>query len=223
MPTQVVVFDVNETLSDMSPLAGRFADLGAPPQVAATWFAAVLRDAFALTVAGSSARFATIADAQVRAVLHGYELDRSVDAAVEHVLGGFAELTLHPDVVDGVRALAAAGVRMVTFSNGAAAVAERLLRDAGIRDAVEAVLSVEDAGVWKPAAGSYRYVARTCGVEPAELLMVAVHPWDLDGAARAGLATAWLDRDGAPYPAYCTPPDHVVGTVAELVGAARPV
>jgi 2-haloacid dehalogenase len=75
---------------------------------------------------------------------------------------------------------------------------------------------VEDAGVWKPAPGSYGFVARTCGVEPAELLMVAVHPWDLDGAARAGLSTAWLDRDSAPYPAYCTAPDHVVGTVAQL-------
>ena len=39
MSTQVVVFDVNETLSDMAPLAGRFADLGAPPGLAATWFA----------------------------------------------------------------------------------------------------------------------------------------------------------------------------------------
>ena len=150
-------------------------------------------------------------------VLHGDELDRPVDAAVAHVLGGVAELAVHPDVVAGVRALAATGVRLVTFSNGVrAAVAERLLAATGIRDAFEAVLSVEDAGVWKPAPGSYGYVARTCGVEPAELLMVAVHPWDLDGAARAGLATAWLDRDGAPYPGYCTVPDHVVGTVAEL-------
>ena len=39
----VVLFDVNETLSDMAPLAGRFEELGASPLLAATWFAALLR------------------------------------------------------------------------------------------------------------------------------------------------------------------------------------
>jgi len=50
--TQVVVFDVNETLSDMAPLAQRFADIGAPPALARLWFAALLRDGFARTAAG---------------------------------------------------------------------------------------------------------------------------------------------------------------------------
>jgi 2-haloacid dehalogenase len=221
MATPIVVFDVNETLSDLAPLAGRFAAVGASPELAATWFAAVLREGFALGSAGDFARFATLADAQARALLHGRDLDRSLDAAVAHVLDGFGELSLHSDVADGVRALAAAGVRMVTFSNGAAAVAEGLLGRAGIRDAFEALLSVEDAGVWKPAAAAYRYVAQTCRTDPGGLLMVAVHPWDLHGAARAGLRTAWLDRDGAPYPVYCARPDHVVGSVAELVTAVE--
>jgi 2-haloacid dehalogenase len=219
MATPVVVFDVNETLSDMSPLAGRFAAVGAAPGLAATWFAAVLREGFALTTAGDATRFATIADAQARALLHGHELDRPLDTAVAHVLAGFGELSVHPDVPAGVRALAAAGARMVTFSNGAVAVAEGLLTRAGVRDAFEALLSVEDAGVWKPAAAAYRYVARTCGTDPDGLLMVAVHPWDLHGAARAGLRTAWLDRDGTPYPSYCARPDHVVRSVGELVTA----
>ena len=52
----VVVFDVNETLSDMAPLAQRFADLGAPPHLARLWFASLLRDAFARTAAGSAER-----------------------------------------------------------------------------------------------------------------------------------------------------------------------
>lgn len=221
MATPVVVFDVNETLSDLTPLASRFAAVGAPPELAATWFAAVLREGFAIGAAGDFVRFATIAEWQARVLLHGRRLDRPTEDAVGHVLAGFGELTVHPDVADGVRALAAAGVRMVTFSNGAAAVAERLLDRAGVRDAFEALLSVEDAGVWKPAAAAYRYVARACGTDPDGLLMVAVHPWDLHGAARAGLRTAWLDRDGAPYPDYCARPDHVVRSVAELVAAVE--
>jgi len=45
--------------------------------------------------------------------------------------------------------------------------------------------------------------------------------WDLDGAARAGLRTAWVDRTGAPYPAYCRPPDYRVprlDLVADALG-----
>ena len=52
----VLLFDVNETLSNMSPMASRFVDVGAPAHLAATWFASLLRDGFALTaepVAGS--------------------------------------------------------------------------------------------------------------------------------------------------------------------------
>jgi len=40
----LLVFDVNETLSDMSPLAVRFEDVGAPKLLAQTWFAELLRN-----------------------------------------------------------------------------------------------------------------------------------------------------------------------------------
>lgn len=50
----VIVFDVNETLSDMSPMAQRFSDVGAPAHLAKLWFASLLRDGFALTAAGTS-------------------------------------------------------------------------------------------------------------------------------------------------------------------------
>ncbi|MGT2463037.1 hypothetical protein [Sinomonas atrocyanea] len=56
----VVVFDVNETLSDMSPMAQRFADAGAPTHLAKQWFAALLRDGFALAATGDSAGFAEV-------------------------------------------------------------------------------------------------------------------------------------------------------------------
>jgi 2-haloacid dehalogenase len=43
----VIVFDVNETLSDMSSMGQRFEDVGAPAHLAKTWFAGLLRDGFA--------------------------------------------------------------------------------------------------------------------------------------------------------------------------------
>ena len=45
---------------------------------------------------------------------------------------------------------------------------------------------------------------------------MAVHPWDVDGAARAGLSTAWIDRNGTPYPASFTPPQVRAGSLVDL-------
>lgn len=213
---EVVVFDVNETLSDMAPLAQRFEDVGAGAATARLWFATVLRDGFALTAAGGQERFATIAEEALRGIFARLELNRRQDDAVDHIVRGFAELDVHPDVADGVRRLRQEGFRLVTLSNGAASVAEGLLERAGLRESFERLLSVEDAGVWKPAARAYEYAARSCGVDVTDLLLVAVHPWDVDGAARAGAAAAWINRDDARYPGYFTPPDHTAASLPEL-------
>lgn len=214
----VVVFDVNETLSDLSPLGDRFREVGLDASLASLWFASVLRDGFALTAAGATARFADLGAEVLRSLLPpGADADRATD----HVLAAFMELSLHPDVVPGIRALRAAGLRLVTMSNGSSAVAESLFAGTGVRDELEHLLSVEEAGVWKPAAGAYRFVAERCGVDVGDLVMVAVHPWDLDGAARTGLRTAWVDRDGRPYPSYATAPTWTVSSIEELADVLR--
>lgn len=215
--TSVIVFDVNETLSDLTPMAERFGDIGLPTHLAKQWFAAVLRDGFGLAAAGGSAAFSTIGEGVLRGLFHEHAPNRDADAAVQHVLGGFSSLDVHPDVPAGVRALADAGLRLVTLTNGATSVGEQLLTRAGVLDRFERLLSVEDAGRWKPAPQSYAYAATECGVPAAEMLLVAVHPWDVEGAARAGLRTAWIDRSGgAPYPEYLTAPDLTATGIDDL-------
>ena len=218
MPTiaPVIVFDVNETLSDMSVLGSRFADIGAPDHLAKLWFATLLRDGFALTAAGGQERFAVLGEQSLRTVLAGVDIDRDIDDAVEHVMAGFGELDVHPDVVDGVRRLRAGGACLITLSNGGTAVAEKLLTGAGIRDEFEALLSVEDAGTWKPAPDSYRYAATTCGVELGDMMLVAVHPWDVNGATAAGMRGVYIDRTGAGYPGYFTTPAVTATSLTDL-------
>jgi 2-haloacid dehalogenase len=215
---EVVVFDVNETLSDLAPMNQRFADVGAPELLAKVWFASLLRDGFALTAAGSSAHFADLADGALRTVLAGASLNRDMDSAICHVLDGFAELDLHIDIPEGVRALRTSGLRLVTLTNGSTDVAERLLASAGIHSEFEQLISVDSAGVWKPAPGSYRHAAEICGVPLDQMLLVAVHPWDIDGASRAGMRTGWINRSGVPYPSYFIPPEFTVSALTELVG-----
>ncbi|MGV8873737.1 MAG: haloacid dehalogenase type II [Rhodococcus sp. (in: high G+C Gram-positive bacteria)] len=204
---RVIIFDVNETLSDMSPMAQRFTDVGAPAELASLWFASVLRDGFALTAAGAATPFSDVASGLLAVVLPPETLNREIDDAVEHIMGGFMSLDVHPDVADGIRALAALDIRLITLSNGGVGVAEALLERAGVRNSVELLLSVDEAGTWKPAAQSYRYALDRCGVEPHEAMLVAVHPWDIDGAHRAGLSTAWINRTGGTYPQHFTAPD----------------
>ncbi len=203
----VIVFDVNETLSDMAPMAGRFTEVGAPGLLAAAWFAAVLRDGFALTAAGGKEPFARLARGALDAVLAGVSLDRPAGEAADHILAGFSDLSVHPDVPEGVRLLREGGLRLVTLSNGSADVADKLLAAAGIRGEVERLLSVEDAPAWKPAPAAYAYAARACSVPAAQMLLVAVHPWDIHGARQAGMRAGWISRGPAPYPGYFAAPD----------------
>jgi 2-haloacid dehalogenase len=220
----VIVFDVNETLSDMTPLTERFAAVGAPPSLAATWFAGVLRDGFALTATGRSARFVDLAADNLRDALRADLPEAALEAAQSHVLEGFAQLDLHPDVRPGIIDMRRAGFRLVTLTNGSVGITDSLLTRAGLRDSFDLVLSVEDAGIWKPARQAYAYAAQMCDVDARDILMVAVHPWDIHGAAEAGLRTAWINRDARRYPRAFAVPDHVaVGLdqlAALLAGAA---
>ncbi|AOT04907.1 haloacid dehalogenase type II [Arthrobacter sp. U41] len=212
----VIVFDVNETLSDMSPMGQRFSEVGAPPELAELWFAALLRDGFALTASGDNGSFAAIGADALRRLLSRVEPDRGLEAAVEHVMGGLAGLGVHPDVPAGVRSLSAAGFRLITLSNGSAQIARKLLSEAGIREEFEMLLSVEDAPAWKPARASYEYAAASTASETSAMLLVAVHPWDVHGAVRAGLRTAWVNRTGAAYPGYFEAPEFTVAALTEL-------
>jgi 2-haloacid dehalogenase len=218
---QLLIFDVNETLSDMAPIAQRFETVGAHAYLARAWFAGLLRDGFALTVALENPSFAQLGAEGLRTILAGTSLNRPVEEAVEHIMAGFSELAVHPDVPSGVRALAGLGIRLVTLSNGSASIARRLLADAGLDHVFESFLSVEQAGIWKPAPGAYAYAVEACGVDPMDAMLVAAHPWDTDGASRAGLAAAWINRTGGGYPGYFRRPGLEAASLRHLADQLR--
>ncbi|WP_159943336.1 MULTISPECIES: haloacid dehalogenase type II [unclassified Nocardiopsis] len=204
---QVVVFDVNETLSDLTPLGNRFEEAGLPAHLMPVWFAGVLRDGFALTVSGAYADFADVAADVLRDMLSGADdRHKDVEAVVRHVLDGFGELRCHPDVAPGMRRLCEAGIRLFTLTNGAAALTERLLESEGLLALVERRLDVSAPRAWKPSPAAYQYVAGEAGVRPELMALAAVHPWDVDGAQRAGLVGAWLNRGDKPYPRVMAAP-----------------
>jgi len=65
------IFDVNETLSDLSGLVPRLTEVGAPPAVLPAWFVATLRDGLALTTAGCLADLAALGSFTLASILRG--------------------------------------------------------------------------------------------------------------------------------------------------------
>lgn len=216
-PPRVVVFDVNETLSDLSPLRESFERVGIGAEAVEPWFAGILRDGFALTCVGENPAFADLAQESLRSRLStGADTPEAVEDAVDQVMSTFTTLPVHPDVVDGIRALHGAGIRLVTLTNGSTGVAEGLLDGAGVRELFDRLMSVEETTAWKPHPTSYAYAVARCDIPAADAMLVAVHPWDIDGAARAGLRTGWINRRGARYPSYFRRPEIEAGSIVDL-------
>ena len=214
---RTLIFDVNETLSDPTPLADTFASVGATSVTPSTWLAATLRDGFALSLTTGAEPFPEVAEQVLLGLLSAEpKLSSSIDDAVEQVMAVFTDLPVHDDVVAGLRNLQTQGHRLVTLSNGSSDYARALLQRAGVDDGVSAFLSVDEVGAWKPDRRAYEHALTHTGTSAADAVLIAVHPWDLHGARAAGLATVHLDRASTPWPSTFAGPDVRITSLTEL-------
>lgn len=96
-----------------------------------------------------------------------------------------------PDSVSGLAQLRAK-YTTAALSNGGFALLTHLVKGAALP--FDCILSAELARTYKPDAVVYHTAAGLLDVAPEQVLMVAAHKWDLDGARAAGLRTAFLSR-----------------------------
>lgn len=214
-----VLLDVNETLLDLSGLQPAFDSLGLPA-AQALWFARTLRNGFALAAANDCRPFAEVA----RATLVSLDPVRLKSTDADVILDAFTRLRPHPDVAPGLRALADAGIPTITLTVGDADVVAGIFREQGLSDLVAGHLSAADFGRWKPAPAPYLAGCLALGLSPGDVTMVAAHSWDLHGAHRAGLRTAWITRLERVHPDIFATPDvqgpDLPSVVAQIVGSA---
>jgi 2-haloacid dehalogenase len=156
-------------------------------------------------------------------LLDGFGVAGRVDErARRELVRAWYRLPAWDDLAGGLERLRGRYV-VVALSNGGFALLTHLVKDAGLR--FDAILSSELARTYKPDPAVYRTAAGLLGVEPARVLMVACHGWDVAGARAAGLRTAFLERPGEKGPgrpadrAADTPSDLAVRTVDELATA----
>lgn len=135
-------------------------------------------------------------------------------AALAELRDVYLRLAPFPEVPAALARLAPR--RRLVLSNGTAPMLRAAMDHAGLLPALEALLSVEAAGVFKPAPQVYALATAHLGCGPAEVLFVSSNGWDIAGAASFGLTTAWLNRAGLPVEELGVRPSLVVRDLAEL-------
>ncbi len=221
MPVRALAFDVFGTLLDWrANIAAAFAASGVSgdPQELADGWRARYRPILAEVNAGSRpwANF----DELHLATLEDLLAERAQQLPLKdkrRLVAAWHRLDPWPDAPAGLEALRRDHVT-AALSNGHIALLVDLARYGQLR--FDTLLSAELAGVYKPAAEVYLTAARLLGVPAQELMLVAAHPWDLEGAREAGLRTAFIERPleygpGSP-PREDADADQSVSSLLEL-------
>jgi 2-haloacid dehalogenase len=220
------VFDAYGTLFDVSAAAriaaaepGREALAAVWPKLAADWRGKQLQYTWLRSLMGVHADFWQVTQDGLDWAMEAAGL---ADAGLrERLLALYRELSAYPEVPGMLAALKAAGRRVAILSNGSPAMLEAAVASAGIGASVDAVLSVEEVGVFKPDARVYDLVGRHLGVERGEVLFVSSNGWDAAGAAHYGFRTVWVNRAGEPVDRLPAAPGHVTADLTGLPALAE--
>ena len=210
---RVCVFDVNETLLDLAALDPHFERIFGDASVLELWFSQMLQSALVATVTDAYTTFGEAAGAALRMTSERLGVEVSEEDR-QSIVGGLRELPPHPEVAEGLDRLRDAGFRLATLTNSTQEVAEAQIRNSGLADRFERILSADTAKRLKPAPAPYRMAARTLGIREREMRLVAAHAWDVAGALRAGCAAAFVARQ--PFDPLVERPDVVGGDLREV-------
>jgi 2-haloacid dehalogenase len=211
-----VAFDVIGTLFPLERSRNGLIALGAPGHALEMWFAEALRDFFALSHAGGYAPLRAVLAASLPRTLVALEVEHD-DAAIERVMATLKQLDPAEGARSSIKALAEAEFSILALTNGSEEITRALLDEARLYGHFDAVLSCDEIRVSKPHPSVYQMARQ---LEPGELWMVAAHGWDIAGAARAGLRTAWISGKERIYPATFPSPDI---RAPDLESAARSI
>jgi len=115
------------------------------------------------------------------------------------------EVELYADVLENLQALTS-GFSLVALTNGNA----DLVR-IGIDQFFKGSVTAADIGVAKPHARMFMSAANTVECQPDEVLHIGDNPEaDIEGARRAGMRAAWINRAGHDWP------DHLPRATVEV-------
>ncbi|HEX7329767.1 MAG TPA: haloacid dehalogenase type II [Casimicrobiaceae bacterium] len=136
------------------------------------------------------------------------------EAARTRLVDAWLGLTAFPDAADALAHLAPRP-RWI-LSNGTRAMLEPMVAQSSIAAHVDGILSVDDAGVYKPSPRVYQLAVDRLRLAPAAIGFVSANGWDAAGAKAFGFTTFWINRNGLPVERHAAAPDFVLNSLAEL-------
>ena len=211
------VFDAYGTLFDVhaaiarhraaaGPDADRFSEIWRTKQLEYTW---------TLTLAGQYSDFWTLTQ---QALDYTFERVPSVDRALRgQLLEAYLKLDAFPDARQVLRDLKTRGDRTAILSNGSPDMLTSIVDAAGVKEHLDAVLSVDTVRMFKPRPEVYALVTDRFAVNPSQVTFVSSNRWDVMGAAAFGFRCVWVNRSGMPNEYAAFQPATVISNLSGLL------
>jgi len=140
-------------------------------------------------------------------------LQLSLDGSrVEALMQEYRKLEMYPEVA---LALANLKVKQAILSNGSPDMLDPLVVHSGLK--FDAVLSVDEVKVFKPAPEVYQLAVDRLGVSRQSIGFVSSNCWDALGAKSFGFRVFWINRLKAPVDRLGFKPDAIVGSLGEVL------
>ena len=145
---------------------------------------------------------------------YGVTLSATQKAAL---LQTYNHLPAFADAHTGLTALADSGYRLFAFSNGTRAAVDTLLTEAGLRQYFIDLISADDLQTFKPNPALYHHFLAQTEAPADSAWLVSSNPFDIIGAANAGMKTAWVKRNPqAIFDPWGIEPTVTIQSLAEL-------
>jgi 2-haloacid dehalogenase len=212
---ELLVFDVNETLLDMSPLRIDFEDVFGSGDAMGEWFARLLHGSLVSNQLDDYRAFGVIGVEVLLSMAErrGVALD---EATATEIVTRLAILPAHLDVIPALERLLDAGFRTAALTNGSTKAANVQIENAGLHTFIQRVVSVEEVGRFKPDPATYRHVAQVMDLHVSQTMMISAHDWDVAGAMGAGASTAFVRRPGSLWSLPTETPEIVGADLREI-------
>ena len=216
------VFDAYGTLLDVHSAVGKHRSrLGEKADaVSATWRTKQLEYSWQRSILNRYVDFWRLTSDGLDFALEAHGVD---DAALrDDLLDAYLTLECFPEVPGVLNTLREAGLVTAILSNAPPAMLEAAVESAGIGDALDAVISADALGIYKPSAQVYRLAVDQLQVERAQVSFQSSNGWDAGGAATFGFRVVWCNRTGQARERLPDPPDAEIATLDELPGIVLP-
>ena len=211
----ILVFDVFETLIDISPLSSTFEQYFGNAALAKEWFKEVLQLAFVTTVIRKYSNFQEICQASLDIIEKRNDTPLSEELH-KQILEKMNDLPPHADVIEGLQLLDNSGFHLMALTNSTSASVETLLKNAGLSQYFKRIFSADSVHRLKPASRPYNMVAKELSISPNSLMMVTCHSWDIAGAKRSGWNTSFVSRPGQVLNLLTPKPNFMAHDIPDL-------